>query len=220
MAKDSAPIVGIDIGADSIKVVGVASSGGDAGRILCRGEAPTPRGAVEDDCVLEPDRVGAALAGLVARLGLGGAGALAGVSHGPAVVTGLSAAPAGTALDEWARREAERVSPYSLDQAEVAIRRPAAPGRPAQLVVISRWRVAERRAAIEAADLEFRGFELDTFALQRCHEALFPAEAAEAVVLLHVGASFSILHVVRDGESLLRAGLMVSGTSYAVNVAG
>ena len=211
--------LGVDLGSAGVKAVVLAHDEGGIG-LVAAGREALASGAVEDGAVRDAEAVGAALARLLARLGvrrrpvslaLGGSSVL--IKRFPAAGIG---GPSGTVgADEFrdaVAREAARHVPFHLESLEFDYEGPDAPagetapgvrGEPAAIVfgAAPRETVRNHCRAADLAGREVRRVELEPYALYAAVrlEARLEAPGSKSGVLglVEIGATRTGVHVFR-----------------------
>jgi hypothetical protein len=212
--------IGVDYGASGVKAVVLSRNAGVL-QVLGAGHEPLAPGAIRDGVVRDPDAVGAALRGLLSRLGarsrlvglaLGGSSVLVKRFPAPSGVAGP-----GRGTEEYrlsVAREAARHVPFHLESLEFDYEGPlrdAAGAMPAHVgaggagaIVFGaapREIVREHCRVATLAGREVARVELEAYALYRavelqCSERTKNREATD-LVIVEIGAGRAGVHVFR-----------------------
>ena len=205
-------VVGVDLGHAWIKVAQVDRAG-TGYKVVRFGSVPTPKDAIKDGMVVDPDAVGAALrealreahihAGLGIVAAAGGAVYVRGVSY-PKMAPGL--------LRESLKFEASRYIPGSVEdsyvEAEILPPDPEAPDETnmrLMLVAAPKDLVASRIAACERAGLEVHEVDLESFASFRATIETDPLREIgdQTIAFLDFGAVKTSVSIVRNGAFVM-----------------
>lgn len=225
-----APLLGVDLGNASVRVVEL---GGSAGRPVLRALAceALDRGVMNDGQIEDFDAAAAALRRAVQRSGTGTRrAALALPAAG--VVTQRLSLPAGlaeAALEQRVLAEAQHHFPFAPDEMglDFCVLGPAAAaGQVDVLVAASRQdRVQDRQGVAEAAGLEPVALDVESHAAHRALAriaAALPAgpqadgagPGSPTVALFEIGAFATLLKLLRGEELLYARELPVGGAQF------
>lgn len=202
--KNRRTVLGIDIGATSIKLVELSRSG-PGFRVQAYGLEPLPANAVLDNTVHEPEVVALALSRLVRRARTSVRKVALAVG-GSAVITRTLEMDAGLSDEQMhaqLRLDADHYIPYPLDEVAIdfQVRGAACHGRERVEVLLAACRTEQleaREAALALAGLTAQVIDVEAFALARAL-ALLVGDAQQRVAVFELGASSTLLRVFDEG---------------------
>ncbi|SEN34428.1 type IV pilus assembly protein PilM [Pseudomonas sp. ok272] len=205
--KNRRTVLGIDIGATSLKLVELSRSGPHY-RVQAYAMEPLPANAVFESTLHEPEVVALALSRLVRRARTSVRKVALAVG-GSAVITRTLEMDAGLSDEQMhaqLRRDAEQFIPYPLDEVAIdfQVQGAAVQGCERVEVLLAACRIEHleaREAALALAGLTAQVIDVETFALARTL-ALLAGDAQRRVAVFELGASVSLLRVF-DGGALI-----------------
>lgn len=207
------PLVGLDIGSSSIKIVELSEAGKGTLRLERYAIEPLPRGAVVDGNVDKIDVVAEAVRRAWRRAG----GKIKNVSMGlpaSAVITKRIALPANLREEELEMQvesEANQYIPFALDEVSLDFQVmgaiPNAPDDVEVLIAASRKeRVEDRVAVAQAAGLKPVVVDVESYAarsaIERLIEQLPNSGEGLVIAVFYVGANTTSVTVMHDGEAI------------------
>lgn len=211
--------LGIDIGAETVKVVRVRLRERE---VQVLGAASYRRDSLDADAS-DPDAVARAAAARAAELGVRGRPALAGLSGQQVILRTLRAS----------REEAERILGREVRQASGAdlsefacdFRRLDLPEQPAEQCIFiaaaaRRDLLEARSAAFATGGLRLDGFCPSSLALFNVLQRSLEAEPRGTAVLLDIGAEKTHVVLARDGAFAFARSVMHGGSKFTQAVAG
>ena len=218
--------VGIDIGSHSIKVVQVTPT--RTGFALLRaGSAPTPPEAIKQGIVDDRLAVAETLDMLLHTLGISAPWAISAIA-GPTVVVRQMRLPA---MPEHQLRksiywEARNYINTTVEDSLIEFQILGttmvdnAPQMDVMLVAAPRELVDSRTLTLEQAGLEPIAIELEPFSLMRIAVELPNGQAAhETIALVSIGATYTHISIVADGNFVLTRSVTVAGNSFTEAIA-
>ena len=207
------PLIGLDIGSSSVKIVELSDAGGGTMRMERYAIEPLPRGAVVDGNIDKIDVVAEAVKRAWRRAGCRIKN-VAMALPASAVITKRIALPASLREEELEMQvesEANQYIPFALDEVSLDFQVlgpiPNAPDDVEVLIAASRKeKVEDRMAVAQAAGLKPVVLDIEShasrLAMSRIVKAL-PNEGKDALVaLFEIGADTTSLKVLRDEEML------------------
>ena len=210
ITKNQPPKVGVDISTTAVKLLQLSRQG-DRYRVDHYAIEPLPPNAVVDRKIAEPEVVGEAIQRALARSGARARHAVAAVP-GSEGISKLIAMPAELTEDDLESQielEAVNYIPYPIEEVnldfEVLGPMPGNDEMSQVLLVASRAEDVEARAsALELGGLVARVMDVETFAIENAAGLLDSAGTASdgLVALVDIGATTTILYVLRNGRSL------------------
>ncbi len=207
------PLVGLDIGSSSIKIVELSEAGKGTLRLERYAIEPLPRGAVVDGNVDKIDVVAEAVRRAWRRAG----GKIKNVAMGlpaSAVITKRIALPANLREEELEMQvesEANQYIPFALDEVSLDFQVmgaiPNAPDDVEVLIAASRKeRVEDRVAVAQAAGLKPVVVDVESYAarsaIERLIEQLPNSGEGLVIAVFYVGANTTSVTVMHDGEAI------------------
>jgi len=225
----STGILGLDIGSQQIKAAWVRRRRqqvtlGGAARV------PTPPNTVQDGAILDTDQVTSAVRSMVQAHGLANMETVAAVSGSHVLVRAIKMPDMPTAtLRKSMRFEAAKhldagKNAFGIDASAVEFEVMGRSGNPPQLdvllVVAPNALVQTRQKAMENAGLEPLAVDVEAFALLRAVEAAARSpRPEEALVVLDVGASYTDLNIVMNGDVAVTRSIPVGGSALTASIA-
>ncbi|MEN8720716.1 MAG: type IV pilus assembly protein PilM [Oceanococcaceae bacterium] len=199
-------MVGVDIGASTVKVAEVRYASGQFHLLAC-GSDSLPLTAMNDRQVSEPEEIGKVISRLLRQLNIKSRNAAIAVSGSP-VITKTITLPSTLSerdMEEQIRLEADQYVPYPIDEVNLdfTIIGPSPVGEGVNEVLLSACRsetIDERLAAIESAGMTADVVDIEEFALENVMTTLaLPAEASGVTMLCEIGATRTLMAVF-DGH--------------------
>ncbi len=218
LSRKSEPLLGVDIGSSSLKIVELSRSG-DQIRVQSAGAFPLPPNTVVEGRIDNPEVLAATLRRALQKLRTK-AKHVAMAVPGAAVITRVLEMPAGLSDDEMESQllmEAEQYIPYSLDEVAIDFTvldedpdeedsgEDEGQGQVKVLLVACRKESLDGLLAVaEQAELEAKIIDVESFCLERVYPLL--AEQMEE-------DSDSVIAVVDCGATNLRVNVLDKGTT-------
>lgn len=207
------PLIGMDISTSAVKMVELSDAGNKMYRIERYAIEPLPRDSVVEGNINNLDAVGEAVKRCHSRMGSNIKNVALALPNA-AVITKKILVPAGLTEEEievQVEAEANQYIPFSLDEVNLDFQviGPAAGDSEDVEVLIAASRkekVEDRVAATEVAGLKAMVVDVDLLAAQAAYELIesqFPNRAKDQnVAIVDVGASFTNINVLRNGQSV------------------
>ena len=212
-------LVGLDIGSSSLKLVEIQEA--KAGYVITHfSETPLKRGIIEDGVLVDLDALTEAVKTLFKQTGL----------HGRAIVTSLSGHATiakkvtfptmeEAELNDLIHDEASKYLPFdNMDDVnyDFQILGPNEynPNQMDVILVAARNDVIENfTEAIENAGLTVMIMDVDTYAMETMYEANYDFEPNDTVVMVNIGASITLINVVKGGLSVFTRDFTLAGNT-------
>jgi type IV pilus assembly protein PilM len=207
------PLIGLDIGSSSVKVVELAQAAGGALRLERYAIEPLPRGAVVDGNIDKIELVSEAVKRAWRRAGCKIKN-VAMALPASAVITKRIALPANLREEELAiqvESEANQYIPFALDEVSLDFQVvgpiPNAPDDVEVLIAASRKeKVEDRMAVAQAAGLKPIVVDVESYAMRAALDRLIAQlpNGGEGIVIavFYVGANTTSVTVMHDGEAI------------------
>lgn len=207
------PLVGLDIGSSSVKIVELSDAGGGVMRLERYAIEPLPRGAVVDGNIDKIDVVAEAVRRAWRRAG-SRIKNVAMALPASAVITKRIALPAGLREEELEMQvesEANQYIPFALDEVSLDFQVlgpiPNAPDDVEVLIAASRKeKVEDRMAVAQAAGLKPVVVDVESYAmraaLERLIEQLPNGGEGLVIAVFYIGANTTSVTVMHDGEAI------------------
>jgi type IV pilus assembly protein PilM len=210
--------VALDIGSSSVKMV--EAVGERSGyHIVSLGILPLPSTAVQNNMVVEKDAVVRAIQSLIQGNKVKATRAVSSVP-GRAVIIKKIQLPAQTEeeLEANVEFEATNVIPESLENVNLdyQILNYLEDGSKMEviLVAVKKEIINSYTEAIEEAGLTPSIMDVDYFAMENMYEVNYEPKPEEVVGLIHVGARYTSINVLRNGISTFTGDLPVGGKEF------
>jgi type IV pilus assembly protein PilM len=207
------PLVGLDIGSSSVKIVELSDAGGGVMRLERYAIEPLPRGAVVDGNIDKIDVVAEAVKRAWRRAG-SRIKNVAMALPASAVITKRIALPANLREEELEMQvesEANQYIPFALDEVSLDFQVlgpiPNAPDDVEVLIAASRKeKVEDRMAVAQAAGLKPVVVDVESYAmraaLERLIEQLPNGGEGLVIAVFYIGANTTSVTVMHDGEAI------------------
>ncbi|MFQ5850497.1 MAG: type IV pilus assembly protein PilM [Candidatus Binatia bacterium] len=210
--------VALDIGSSSIKMV--EAIGEKSGyRLVNLGILPLPSSAVQNNMVVDKEVVAKTLLGLIRSNGVKSKKAICSLP-GRAVIIKKILLPAQgeKELEANVEFEATHVIPESLENVNLDYQILNYIGDGSQmevlLVAVKKDIVQSYTEAIQEAGLTPTIMDVDYFALENMYEISYEPKLDEVVGLIHIGARYTSINVLRNGISTFTGDLPVGGEAF------
>lgn len=208
----------IDIGSSAIKVLEAHEASGAL--IIDRlGYATLPPSAVQNNMVVEPDAVTAAVVAALADMGATTA-RVATVVPAPAVIVKKVVLPIQNSqnLESAVMVEASHLIPESLSNVNLdfQVLDWVDDGTKAEVLIVGAKKdiINSYVGAIAAAGLETVVVDVDHFALENMFELNYAASPGKAVGLVNIGARYTSINILEDGRSTFTGDVPAGGAEF------
>ncbi len=214
--------IGLDVGSSAIKLVQLQEVKG-AVALRKAGSAPTPPEAVKGGVIVDPPAVAKAIRSLLDALQVDSAAVVAGIA-GPTVAVREVPLPAMSERQlrksiEWeARNYISFPVEDSVVEFEVLERPEKGSGGQMKVMLVAAPRdmVDSQVEAIELAGLEALAVEIQPFAAMRSLLTGNGEQAGEGetLALLGIGASYTEITIIKDGDFVLSRMIPIAGNAF------
>lgn len=210
--------LGIDIGSSAVKVIEAHERSG-ALIVSKVGYASLPPTAVQNNMVVEADRVSEALTRALAQAGVSTTSVVT-VVPAPAVIIKKIVLPIQNAqnLESAVMVEASHLIPESLDNVNLdfQVLDWVDDGSKAEVLLVGAKKdiINSYVEAIVGAGLETVIVDVDHFALENMFEINYSAAAGKAVGLINVGARYTSINIMEDGRSTFTGDVPAGGAEF------
>ena len=211
MGATAPPLVGVDIGSSSIKVLQLGRSGSDY-RVEAFALEPVPEGAVSEGAISDPDSVAEVVKRAVKRSGTKARNCAMAVS-GAAVISkiiNLSSDLSEDDIEAQIEVEANQYIPYPREEVSLDFEVLGPSPRNAELVEIllaasKTEHVDMRREVAELAGLNVTVVDVESFAIANAFDLVRKRagiDESETIGVLNMGSSASTLIALRGNRSI------------------
>ncbi|MBH0025492.1 MULTISPECIES: pilus assembly protein PilM [unclassified Pseudoalteromonas] len=226
--KPSPMMVGIDIGSHSIKAVLLREI--ETGfRLEALAIEPMPKGAMSERTIQDIEAIGNVISKLRKKLPKSLKSAAVAVS-GQTVITKvifMDVSLTDAELESQIEIEADSLIPYPLDEVSLDFERlstnEADPSKMNVLLSAARTESVEARVgALEAANLEAKIVDVESYALSRAMDVYYqqlPSDAFnKCVAVVDIGAVLMLVSVVQAGETIYTRDQVFGGDQYTNSI--
>jgi type IV pilus assembly protein PilM len=212
-------LVGLDIGASSLKLAEVLSTSN--GYVLNRFlQIPLPKGIIVEGVLNDPRALSLKIKELFWNSGCRGKGVVASLSGNSVVVKKATFAQMDeTELRDLIRDEAGKYLPFdNMDEVNYDFQilgdNEYNPNQMDVIIVAAKKDMVETYAeAITAAGLNVAIIDVDSFALETMYEANYEFEDTDIVVIVRIGADLTNINVIKGGMSIFTRDFTLGGNS-------
>lgn len=217
----SAPLIGVDIGSSSIKLVELTKAG-ERYHLNHYAIEPLPKDSIADGVINNLDTVSAALQRAWSRMGTRTRNVCMALPAS-AVITKRILLPAGLSeedLELQVEAEASQYIPFAMDEVNLDFQvLGPAPTNPEEVLVLlaasRKANVEDRVAAAQSAGLKATIIDMESFAEQAAISLIFPPNSAggndQLVALVDVGATATNISVLKNGDSIYSRDQQIGG---------
>jgi type IV pilus assembly protein PilM len=212
-------LVGLDIGASSLKLAEVLSTAN--GYVLNRFlQLPLPKGIIVEGILNDPRALSLKIKELFWNSGCRGKGIVASLSGNTVVVKKATFAQMDeTELRDLIRDEAGKYLPFdNMDDVNYDFQilgdNEYNPNQMDVIIVAAKKDLIEAYVgAITAAGLNVAIVDVDSFALETMYEANYEFEDNDIVVIVRIGADLTTINVIKGGMSIFTRDFTMGGNS-------
>ena len=224
-SSKSKPVVGVDIGTHSIKVVELSGSSANP-RVLAWGVAPLPAEAFSENAIARPEEIGEVLSSLFVKSGIKANDVAVSISSSHAItkVLGMPSDLNEVELEEQVSIEALHFIPYPIDEVNIdfeVIGKSATNEQEDDVLLVAcrRTIVDSYIDLIENTGLALKYVDIDTYAIERVYRAQnnLGSNSDEPVAIFDIGTSSSHLMVV-DEEKVIYSRHQNFGASQLIKL--
>ena len=210
--------IGLDIGSSSIKLVQIKSSRKSMS-LQNFGIEPLPPGSIVDGAIANPGAVSEAIRNLAKRIHLRGKDIALAASANSVIIRRLQIpAMKGPALAEQMDWEVKQNIPFKRDEVivdwEVLVESTPDGQMEVVLVAAKREIVEQYVEAVKAAGLNPVIVDTDAFAMQNAVESGLGFGESEIVSVINIGAHFSTIVLVQNGQPVFHRNLATGGDTF------
>jgi type IV pilus assembly protein PilM len=215
--KGNDPLISVDIGTSSIKVMQLDVSSSEP-KLISAGMAPTPAGAFSNHCIVRTDEVAAAIKGVLEANEIKIRKAVTAVP-GPCVFTKkISIAHCDPKeLETNIGFEASNYIPHSIDAVRLDYQVVSSSSNSTidvLLVAVKNDIVDSYTDVLEEAGLEPLIVDVDYFALENMYELAYGKIEGGTIALANIGSRFTSVNIIQNGQSLFTGDVGVGGRLY------
>jgi len=208
--------VAVDIGSSSVKMVEAAEES-DGYRLLHVGVLPLPATAIQNNVVADTDTVVKTIKSLIQASGIRSTKVICAVP-GRAVIIKKIELPSQEEkeLEANVEFEASNVIPENLENVNLDYQVLTNDGKKMDilLVAVKKEIINSYAEVIREAGLSPAIMDVDYFAMENMHEMNYEPNPAEVVGLIHIGARYTTINVLRDGYSSFTGDLVLGGEAF------
>ena len=215
------PVVGLDIGSNSVKAVELRPAGRSF-KVVAFGSEPIPSDTIVDGAIIDAGAVADAIRRLLDRHKIKTREVVASLSGNSVIVKKINL-PVMTDADlaESIHWEAEQYIHFDIQDVnldyQILTPAPAADARGGMevlLVAAKKDKINDYTEVIKQAGRVPVVMDVDAFAVQNAYEANYDTDSASVVVLLNAGASGINVNIVSGDQSLFTRDISMGGNAY------
>jgi len=210
--------LGIDIGSSSVKVLEAHETSG-ALIVTGAGYGALPPTAVQNNTIVEPERVAEVIAATLNRLNPRTREAVT-VIPAPAVIVKKVVLPVQNlqSLESAVMVEASHLIPENLENVNIdfQVLDWVDDGSKAEVLIVGAKKdiISSYVNAVAGAGLETVIVDVDHFALENMFELNYDAPAGKPVGLIDIGARFTSINILEDGRSTFTGDVPAGGAEF------
>jgi type IV pilus assembly protein PilM len=218
----SKPLVGLDIGSSSVKIV-VLKETGKGYRLLNMGIRPLPQEVIVDGAIMDAGVISDTLRDMIREMKLKTKDVAVSVS-GHSVIIKKIKVPEMTEeeLEKNIQFEAEQYVPFDASEVNmdfVIMGTVEGEGKmEVLLVVVKKDVINDITTVVTEAGLNPVVVDVDAFALQNMYETNYVMNPEDVVALVNVGASTTNINIIRDGVSIFTRDISVGGNQFTESI--
>lgn len=227
MLSPKSPVVAVDIGTNSIKVVYLQARK-KRYELLNFGTMPLPPGVIEDGAIAEPDVIIQALKDLLKLEKIGVKSAVTAVSGTSVVIKKIKVPPMSDAeLVNAIQFEAGQYIPFDIEDVHLDFMvMPSAEAKgdieqmEVLLVAVTKEKMNELITILARAGLKVAVVDVDVFAMQNAFELNYGIPSDEVIVLMDIGAGVTNINILENGTSSFTRDIYFGGMKYNEAIMG
>ena len=213
------PLVGVDIGSSSVKVVGLKGVSGNGYELQALGIDPIPNDAIVDGVIVSKSTVAESIDRLFKLHHIRNPRVATSVSgHSVIVKTLTLPAQDKEELDEAIQWEAEQYIPFDISDVnldyQVLRSIPDEKKTEVLLVAAKRDQINGQTEVISMAGKKPVVVDVDVFALQNVYEINYQPDPSTIAALLNIGSSTMNISIVQGSEFLFTRDISMGGNHY------
>ena len=211
------PYVSVDIGTSTIKLMELDVRG-DKPKLLGLGIGATPANSINNNAISKPEQIAEAIKSIMAANEIKANKAVIAIP-GPCAFT-KKVTVAFSSVKDLADNitfEASNYIPHNIDAVHLdyqVLRKKNDTSMEVLLVAVKNEIVESFVSAVELAGLEPTVADVDYFAMENMFDLNYPEEQEKMVALVNVGARYTSINIVQDGEPLFAGDVAVGGRLY------
>ena len=210
-------LVSIDIGTSAIKLMELDLTGRKP-RLIAVGVGATPAGSINNNIITKTDQVAAVIRSVIEANDIKATKAVVALPGPCAFIKKISvSAQSLKDLEANIAFEASNYIPHRIENVFLdyqVLRNTGSGSMEVLLVAVKNEIVSSVIDAVSKAGLEPVIADVDYFALENMFELNYPEEKKNTVALINVGARFSSINIMQDGESLFAGDVSVGSRLY------
>ena len=211
------PYVSVDIGTSTIKLMELDVRG-EKPKLLSLGIGATPANSINNNAISKPDQIAETIRSIMAANEIKSNKAVIAIP-GPCAFTKKVTVGFSNVKDlaENITFEASNYIPHNIDAVHLdyqVLRRKNETSMEVLLVAVKNEIVDSFVSAVELAGLEPTVADVDYFAIENMFDLNYPEEQEKMVALVNVGARYTSINIVQDGEPLFAGDVAVGGRLY------
>jgi type IV pilus assembly protein PilM len=218
--KKRVQVVGLDVGASSVKAVELRASGQEY-ELVGLGIGQLAPGAIEGGEIRQPGKVQQAIRHAIDQGGIQAADVVIGVSGGSVIAKRVTLPKMSEAeLADSIRWEAEQHIPFDIDDVNLdfQVLRQEGPQLEVMLVAVKKGKVQSYAEVVAATGLRVVVVDVDVFALETQHEYNFPSSPNEVVALVNIGHETTNTNILQGGVNVFARDVFVGGRQYVTTI--
>lgn len=218
LRKKKERLVAVDIGTSAIKLAEVNIAEDGARSLVSLGIGPTPANAITNNVVTSPKKLADAILSVIESSGASSTKAAITIP-GPTAFTKKITANFNS-LKEFQENIAfeagnyipHKISAVSIDYQVLGVNPRG--GYEVLLVAVKNDIIQSYIDAIEQAGLSPALVDIDFYSLATTFESNYPEQRSKTVALINIGARYSCVNILSNGESLFTGDVAVGGRLY------
>lgn len=208
--------VAVDIGSSSVKMVEAAEES-NGYRLIRAGILPLPPTAIQNNVVADKESVVKTIKSLIRASGIRSTKVICAIP-GRAVIIKKIELPTQEEkeLEANVEFEASNVVPENLENVNLDYQVLMNDGKKMDIVLVAVKKeiINSYADVVREAGLSPAIMDVDYFAMENMHEMNYEPNPAEVVGLIHIGARYTTINVLRDGYSSFTGDLVLGGEAF------
>ncbi len=217
---DNDPVLSVDIGANSIKIVELDPNE-ELPTLLNAAVIPTPPACFTGNVIDDPDRVGEAIKLAVESNEMKASKVVTAVAGPTSFVKRIMTSMTDPKdLHENIGYEAGNYIPHNINNVHMDYQVLGKKGNALDVLIIAvKNEVVDGYIkSIQAAGLEPLIVDVDSYALENMFESSYPEDMEKTVALLNVGARFTSVNIQQGGKAIFKGEVSVGGKQYTTAI--
>jgi type IV pilus assembly protein PilM len=222
MAFEGKNLIGVDIGASSVKVIQIKESGKGV-HLMKYGVEPLPPQSIVDGHVMNGGAVVDALSKIIKDLRISQREVALSISGHSVIIKKLNLPlMKRDELEEQIQWEAEQHIPYEISEVEIDYnilwQNPDVGQMDVLLVAAKKEEIQDLVEVVRQAKLKPMVVDIDAFALQNVYELNYGYNEGETIALLNVGASVTTVNILTGAVSQFTRDITNGGASITEEI--